>query len=614
MGTKISRGNSVALDALSYARKKIRFLNDSPIQGKFEESRYPFLKDPIVALDDIHAKCTVIYKPAQAMGTVYMQIATAYRLDIKRKSIMAVAQTDADAKDFSQVKLGPFLLSIASLRDTVRRGPYSISQTKWLWPMHELLINGPGENATESKSVPYVHTDEAHLWCVNYPGALEALENRMGNRWNRAGLHVTTAAESGTDIDLRYYQGGQNEWHLGCPHCTKLIWPLWINDARNPYNGEEVFHWKDSQSESETFDSIRMVCPHCSKEIIEHPVTRTEMDGLGAYVAMNPEADRAFNSFRWNYFAAKWMSWRDCLAAYNGAIYKAKLGNLKSYIDFVKKKEVRSNNGDFPMMDRSTVYISDNWAARNDTIRLGATDYQAGKEGEAPHWWAGVAEYARNGDSRRIAYQKLHSWVEVRAFQQDNGVKDPNATNSKPQFASDCGYRDKEVFARCAQWRWYALRGDDAVEFDHISQPDPKRPPIRTTAPYSHPWLGNSTVGRALPTVGNGRIIGVPPNMCLGMYWSNPTIYAIFHALRTGQSGREYGIPPNFSKEFIEQHAAFLPVVELDKARNLPKRTVFKCVKPGNDHAWDIENMCLVLAILHGYFPLDYAAKESEAA
>lgn len=606
------------MNALKYARKKIVFQKSSPITGAFDDSRYPFIRKPLLALDDINCKCLVWYKPAQAIGTVALQIATAYRLDIKRKSVMCVAQTDSDAKDFSIVKLQPFLKQIPSLVDTVSgsgsgQSRYSITQAHWLWATHELLINGPGDNATESKSILFLHTDEAHLWCVNYPGAFVALENRMGEQWNSQGVHVTTAADKGTEVDQRFYKGKQNEWHQSCPDCGKLIWPLWINDENNPYNGEEIWHWKDSQSETEMLDSIRMVCPHCSSEIFNTPENRRHLNAGADYVPMNPESDELFNSFRWNVFAATWKPWRKLFSKYLGAVHKAQLGDTKDWYDWVKKNEVRTNDGSFPMTDRSTVHILKKWAEDEETARFMAVDPQAGKEGEGVHWWAGVGEYDRDGNSNRIAYEKLLSWGDVYAFQMDNLVKVAGPeTQNRSRVAIDCGYRDKEVFGRCAEWKWYALKGMPQVEFEHVKQVHPSLPPTRFTAPYSEPWTGNSTIGKSSEPFKGRQIL--PPQFCLGMFWSNPTIYAMFYALRTGQAGRIYGIPDGFSPDFIKQYQAFIPFKllkneEQDKPTPLrPSVPEFKNIKPGNEHAWDVECQCLVLAIVNGYFPLDYSS------
>ena len=591
------------MNALEYANRKIYFSKSSPIQGAFNESKYPFIAAPIVALDDIHCKCLVVYGPTQSLKSVYLQIATAYRLDQKRKTVLAVAQTDSDAKEFATIKLNPFLQQIPTLRDTVKKGPYAITLNHWLWATHELIISGPGENAQQSKSAPFLHTDEAHVWCVQYPGALASLENRMGGQWDRAGLHVTTAADANTEIDNRYYDGRQNELHQSCTKCQKLIWPIWINDDRNPYNGEEIFHWKESQSETATLDSIHVVCPHCSTVIHDTPTNRREMDEGSRYKAMNPGADRMFNSFRWNAFAPRWKRWRELFQIYRASVQKAKLGDLAPYVDWVKKQEVRTNSGEFPMMDRSTVFISHKWPEDIETARFASIDNQAGKQGEAPHQWIQVDEFNRNGDSKRLYYGRATSWAECRKITLDYSVQ----TLDRPQIGVDCGYNDKEVYGRCAEWKWIAMKGDDAIQFDHYRTETPGQPQLHWTAPYSMPWMGNSQIGKASQELSKTARSIIPPGFCMGIFWSNPTIYGYFHALRNGLTVRHYEIPSDFSKDYIDNYGAFVPYIETDRKTNTPKRELWKCIKPGSDHPWDTSCQNLTLAILNGFYPLEFS-------
>lgn len=568
----------------------------------------------------------VVYGPAQALKTVFLVIATCYRLDIKRKPLMCVSQSDNDTKQFYLEKLFPILNSIESLTSTTlgsekgQTGRYSKTQSHWLWPTHTFFLNGPGKNATESKSTPFLHTDEAHRWGVEYPEAFVALEKRMGGTWYRQGLHVTTAADIGTDIDQRFYLGRQNEWHNSCPHCHKLIWVMWINDVRNPYNGKEIFHWTESQNENEMINSIHMVCPHCDKRIDDIPEQRIAMDEFAGYVPMNPTASSIYNSYRWTAFSAQWRRWNELLAEYLSGIYQAKLGKLDAYQDWVKKTEVRSWDGSYPIMDRSTVHIIKKWSEDEETARFMAVDPQAGKEGEGVHWWAGVGEYDRDGNSNRIAYEKLLSWGEVYAFQMDNQVKVAGPeTQNRSRVAIDCGYRDKEVFGRCAEWKWYALKGMPQVEFEHVKQVHPSLPPTRFTAPYSEPWTGNSTIGKSSEPF-KGRHI-LPPQFCLGMFWSNPTIYNMFYELISGRTGLIYGIPDKFSTDFIKQYQAFIPFkdnsISISENKPTPLKPVipeFKNVKPGNEHAWDVECQILVLALVNNFHPLDRFNQESKAA
>ncbi len=106
------------MNALDYARKYIWFWKDSPIYGPFDDIKYPFLREPLLELSNIRVKDLCVWGAAQTVKTILKQIATAYALDVMRCSVLAVAQTDDDAKEDAKMKLNPFLKRIKSLADT----------------------------------------------------------------------------------------------------------------------------------------------------------------------------------------------------------------------------------------------------------------------------------------------------------------------------------------------------------------------------------------------------------------------------------------------------------------------------------------------------------------
>jgi len=594
------------MDALSYARRFIYFWQSSPLSGVFDDAKYPLVRKPLLSLSEIKHKASVFYGPTQSIKSVMLQIATAYRLDVVRKSCLAVAQTDADAKDFSIIKLKPFLERIPTLRNTVRKGTHSITINQWLWATHELIISGPGENAQESKSVCFLHTDEAHRWNVEYPGAMASLDNRMGLRWDRHALHATTAADAGTEIDILYHRGQQNEWHLACIHCGKLFRPLWKDHSREIYNGHEVFIWIDSPSETETLNSIEMRCPHCDRQILDTPRNRAGMDELADYIPQNPTADIMFQSFRWNAFAPRWKAWRDLLAIYLAAIHSAKLGNLKPYEDWVKKQEVRTWTGEFPLLGSSEqgrdYQKSDIQIVDENKCRVLSVDRQEGKNGEGFHLWCLVDEYERDGKSRRIDYQKISSWSGARELQEYYGVKSRNV-------GADCGKQvGRDVFAACAKWQWYAMKSGDEIEFPHMIM---NRGQALTTIrlPYSEARPEDPMSGKPMQKNMRCRPGAVPHGCCLSILWSKPSIYPLLYALKNGTAGRYYGIATDINPEFIEQLHSYIPALDTDKKTNTTRKILWQKVK-SDDHAFVVACQSLILAVRAGFYPLSDAGEE----
>jgi len=587
-------------NAVEYARRFVYFWQSTPVQGPFNEKAYPFVVSPLLSLDDIECKQTVLYGPTQSFKTVAMQIATAYRLHMRQKSMLCIAQTDDDAKDFAKIKMMPFLERIKPLMASLKSERSAKTIQQLLWAAHELVISGPGQNAQESKSVAYLHTDEAHCWNLMYPGAMSSLENRMGGRWDRHALHTTTAADAGTEIDIAYGKGQQDEWHLRCIHCNELIWPKWEDDAKKHYNGHRVFHWEDSQSESEMLDSIHIRCPHCDKAITDDFQNRVAMDDGAQYVAQNPTRDKMYRSYRWNAFAPRWKRWRDLLAKYQEALHAARLGNLEPYTNWVKKQEVRTNTGEYPMLGSSAGsrnYTLGEIEVVADEKRILSIDRQEGKQGEGVHFWALVDQWAKTGNSKRVDYQKLRSWDDLRAYQIKHGVKDEDV-------CIDWGNQGREVFFYCEKFHWLAMKSGDEESFAHIIANKHAQSTI-IQLPYSATIPQSVSVGQLNPRLQFKIVNGVkilPPGFCVSKLWSKPAIYPMLYALKGGDTGREYGIASDINPDYVEQLHSYIPQLEVDKKTGSTRKTIWRKIK-ADDHSFVCSAQSLVKAMISGFYP-----------
>lgn len=579
------------MTALDWAKKYVLFEKSSPVTGEFEIAKYPFLSAPLASLDDISKKQTVVYKASSALGTVFLQIATGFRLDRRPGDMLLVAQSDDDAADWSKTRIRPFITRLEPLMAMLKNDKYAITNDMMQWPHQFAIISGPGVNSQNSKQVRYVHTDESHLWKA---GALAAFEKRMGGRWDRASLHVSTAADEGADIDALYFEGRQNEWHHRCPSCEELIWLLWRQAARKHY-GKDVFHWKECANEVESLDSIHVVCPHCGAKHADTPRSRFALCSKGDYVPMNPNAEPSKTSFRWGFSAAHWISWRDILAEHFQAMAAARIGDLSKHADFVKKRECRSYVPEIPDLGESVAgrdyRCADIWIVEEDKKRIAAFDVQ---DAGGLHFWGQCDEFIRSGGSRRVNYTRLVTWEQCREFQMYHGVH-PHDT-----FV-DYGHRDREVFARCAEWEWYALAATDDPTFAHFK----KQEQLTFTRPYSPTQAQDSMSGRKKLEIIRHNPNKLPPGFCWSRLWSKPTIAGILYRLKSGTSGRYYGIAKDISADYLAQIHSYVPTIQRNKTTG-GQKLIWRQVRT-QDHAFATSSMCIVGAQVAGFFPMDFA-------
>jgi hypothetical protein len=325
---------------------------------------------------------------------------------------------------------------------------------------------------------------------------------------------------------------------------------------------------------------------------------------LGAdYVTMNPNADIAIRSFRWNAFAPRWKAWRDLLAIYLKAIHSAKLGDLAPYRDWVTKQEVRSWEGIWPTLGDSTKgrdYKVADCVPDSTKLMTCTFDVQEGKssKGEGLHIWGLVEQWEENGDSRRIAFKQLPTFTDARAFQIEHGVLDKHT-------ACDSGDTlQRTVFARCSEWHWLALKSSDETNFAHEIVDKVTHRVRYIGLPYSTTEMESSLVGtkkaKGVRLPRGGR---VPDGYAVTRTWSKPILYALLHALKSGNTDRKYGIAVDINPVFIEHIHSYMPQHVTDKKTNVATKTIWVRVKPA-DHGFICAAQGLVVAMIHGFYPL----------
>jgi hypothetical protein len=453
--------------------------------------------------------------------------------------------------------------------------------------------------------VRYCQTDESHL--ESYPdGRLIEFEKRMGGRWDRQGTHITTAPDEGREVATFYLAGQQDEWHFRCPKCERLVWPLWGEDSGKHYNGVKVFGFDSMR------DSVVFMCPHCDHISNDTARDRYALNKDGDYVAQNPTAPPETRSFRWSVFAAHWISWREMLIESNSAMEAAKLGNLKPWEDFEKKRLCKiyvPRLPDFGDAKGNRDYrLGDVWQPGGETLRVLSCDPQAGKAGEPAHRHALVVEYDRQGNSRRVCYRRIDAAAQLHEMAAEFGVSE-GKPGKNSHVIIDSGHEPRRTFRECGQFGWYAFKGSDLQQFHAIKQgigADAMN--VTHPMPYSQPEPQSGVVGEALPKSARKVKVGrLPDGWAYCITSHNPELYGYLYALITGASGRYFGIAQDMPECYVKNMPGFMPLIEPDKKTATVKKIVWKKIR--EDHYWDLEVMALVIAIRSGFFPL---GKESE--
>jgi hypothetical protein len=160
-------------------------------------------------------------------------------------------------------------------------------------------------------------------------------------------------------------------------------------------------------------------------------------------------------------------------------------------------------------------------------------------------------------------YGKIDTWDRVKQIQEQYKVE-------SRKTVIDCGYQKDEVYKRCAQYGWLALRGDQRDNYPHRTQSGK---------------MIQKSYSRFQTVQGSN---GAKTMVC---FFSNLAIKDTLHQLRTGQ-GVKWEIPDDAGSEYLRQ-------IDAEVRRGEGKTALWK--KRHNDnHAVDCEAMQVVLASILG--------------
>jgi hypothetical protein len=179
------------------------------------------------------------------------------------------------------------------------------------------------------------------------------------------------------------------------------------------------------------------------------------------------------------------------------------------------------------------------------------------------HFWALIRAWSQDGRSRLIWFGKIDTWERLKVIQETYNVE-----NRKTQI--DCGYNKDEVFKRCAQYGWLALRGDGRDSFPHPSKSG--KPIYKSFSRYQN------------VTASDGKRTMV-------CYFSNLAIKDILFQLRN-QKGMAWEVAEDVGNEYFRQ-------IDAEVRRGEGKTAMWK-KRHNNNHAVDCETMQIVLASAMG--------------
>ncbi len=552
-------------------------LKESPYGRRFVVNETPWLKEPLEQVPRNDVREIVLQCCAQGGKSVSMSVAACWALAQQPGPTMVVAQTEDAAKKFSRQRLMPMINSVDRLRDTMPVDRHEKTVREILFANATLMVGPANESFLRAHSIRWLFCDEVSDW---KPGLLDQARARTTRYWNRRHWIASTPLEMGSDLDRAFMAGDQREWHLGCPHCGKAILPdfhkvvRWETNETTKPGGE----W-DFEAMRKT---VRMVCPHCEKDIENTDANFRAMNRGGSYIAQNPTAPSHSISFRFNALCLppSMMSWADLAEQFLRAKIEAAKGYMQPLKEFLTLRLAQVWD-DEQAMQVKPIELGDYDPANEwpeEKVRFMTVDCQ----NELEDFWLVVRAWAEDGSSRLVDFKRPKSFEEIEELRKKHNVK-PHLT------FLDCGYERYRVLSECAKRGWAAMRGEDVEDYLHTGKRKVRRP-------YAPASRGDARDGSK-----KGAVV---------FRWSNPTIKDLLHILRTGR-GAEWGICDLgvLHEEFARQMDGERKKQVVDRYGRARRRWVaFRA-----NHAFDCEAMQVVAACMANLFKSGERPVEEEA-
>lgn len=527
--------------------------------GRFRIENSPMIRDVMEAIADPRVRLVSIIASVQSSKTTAPEITLCYIIANQPGPTLWLDQTDEDAKDQSEGRLQKLFDECQPVRalypadkNKKRNATIHFANGMTLW-----MAGAHNKSNLQRRSIRWLIGDETWRWPQGHMAEAEARVTAFG--WLGKCIFLSQGGYEGDDTHRKHETTDQREWQFCCPYCG----------TRQPYLWRNVRWAKACQSETGEYDyrrvrdTARLVCAECGHEFEDRDEIRRRLNANAVFVPMNPRAARENVGFHWNALAT--MGWGTLAELYLRAKTASKKGDDSLLQQFYQKRLGLPWNEfteDYAIEQSLSDYLLGEAWAEEATIngvpvRVMTVDVQKG------HFYTVVRAWSESGASRLQHCEKVFSWEALRGVQQAQGVNDN-------LVFLDCGYSTFDVYAKCAEYGWYALMGDRRSTYPHRSKGG------KMVQRYYSP--------KRRVSVGRDR-------HAVMFYWSNLNIKDALARLRKNTEGATWEVPKDAPQEYLDQLDSECRVFEKG-------RWIWKQNRNRANHYFDCEAMQVCAATM----------------
>ncbi len=194
--------------------------------GPYRTDQMPYVRAPMDAFDDSKIRIIVLCFAARSSKTEMIFCMLRKNIAVDYESFIYAAPSESLARDWSETRFQP---SLKDCPATCREIPENSDMFKLL-SMHFKHCSGwfigAGSPANlAGRGVCIVVMDEIDKWkeaSTKETGAVQNLDERNRERWNRKTIKTSTPTVEGGQIWQEFLQGDQQYFFVPCPKCDQF--------------------------------------------------------------------------------------------------------------------------------------------------------------------------------------------------------------------------------------------------------------------------------------------------------------------------------------------------------------------------------------------------------
>jgi hypothetical protein len=486
---------------------------DTP--GNFSTRLTPYSRDILEDFRNPDVEAETLCFGAQTAKTMTMMAGVTWSLvNNPRPSLWVMPNKDL-AMAFSETRLQPLFAECGELmkRKHNDRHKYKKMQMEFMGAVLTLIgSNSPANLA--SRPAGLLVMDEVDKFAESTKkeaNALELAEMRTRTFANPKIFRTSTPSVMEAGIWRSFLAGSMHRFFLPCPKCEQQIL-LALNPEKSalPRTGKEATLMWDPRAKGPNgwdYDIVERTtyyeCPHCKHETQDRH--KTSMLRKGIWIPTNPNGETRHVSRHLPSMYAPWRksSWGRMAVEFLQA--QGSLEGLKGFINgSLAEPDMGQWEGGSSGRKERIVSVPEPLVK---TVKILTADRQI------DHHWYSCREFAPGGHSRLIEWGRCGTTDDLEDIRKRLNV---NADLT----GIDSGFEASTVYAECARFGWFAIRGDDRESF-----PERDKNGKRFEVPYIvrqfDPFIGTTNQGRT---------------KIAELRWSNPTIKDILFRLRDSET------------------------------------------------------------------------------